>query len=32
MWQEVGEVAVDLLMPTPGPDVDRTFDKKTPIG
>ena len=30
MWQEVGEVAVDLLMPTGGPDTDRVFDKKTP--
>jgi hypothetical protein len=31
MWQEVGELAVDLLMPTgPGPDLDRVFDKKSP--
>ena len=30
MWQEVGEVAADLLLPNPGPDVDRTFDKKDP--
>jgi hypothetical protein len=27
MWQEVGEVAVDVLLPNPGPDIDRTFDK-----
>ena len=31
MLQEVGEVAVDLLMPSsPGPDLDRLFDKKNP--
>jgi hypothetical protein len=31
MWQAVGEVAVDLLMPTgPGPDLDRLFDEKNP--
>jgi hypothetical protein len=30
MWQEVGEVAVDLLLPNPGPDVDGIFDKKDP--
>jgi hypothetical protein len=31
MWQTVGEVAVDLLVPTgPGPDLDRLFDKKNP--
>ena len=31
MWQTVGEVAVDVLMPTgPGPDIDRLFDKKNP--
>jgi hypothetical protein len=28
MWWEVGEVAVDLLMPGAGPEVDRLFDKK----
>ena len=29
MWQEVGEVAIDLLMPTgPGPDLERLFDRK----
>ena len=32
MWQEVGEVAADLLLPNPGPEVERIFDKKTPIG
>jgi hypothetical protein len=31
MWQAVGEVAVDVLMPTgPGPDLDQLFDKKNP--
>ena len=30
MWQEVGEVAADLLLPNQGPDVDRIFDKKNP--
>ena len=30
MWQEVGEVAADLLLPNPGPDVDRIFEKKNP--
>jgi hypothetical protein len=31
MWQAVGEVAVDVLMPTgQGPDLDRLFDKKNP--
>jgi hypothetical protein len=32
MWQAVGEVAVDLLLPNPGPDLDleRLFDKKNP--
>jgi hypothetical protein len=29
MWQAVGEVALDVLIPTgPGPDLDRLFDKK----
>ncbi len=27
MWQEVGEVAADLLLPNPGPEVERIFDK-----
>jgi hypothetical protein len=31
MWQTIGEVAVDVLMPTgPGPDLDGLFDKKNP--
>ena len=30
MWQDVGELAVDVLLPMPGPDVDRIFDKKNP--
>jgi hypothetical protein len=31
MWQAVGEVAVDVLMPDgPGPDLERLFDKKNP--
>jgi len=32
MWQAVGEVAVDLLLPNPGPDLalERIFDKKNP--
>jgi len=30
MLQEVGEVAADLLLPNPGPDLDRIFDKKNP--
>jgi hypothetical protein len=31
MWWEVGEVALDLLLPNgPGPDLDRLFDKKNP--
>jgi hypothetical protein len=30
MWQEVGEVAADLLLPTGGPDLDRIFDKRNP--
>ena len=31
MWQAVGEVAVDLLMPSgSGPDLERLFDKKNP--
>ena len=30
MWQEVGELAADLLLPNPGPDVDRIFEKKNP--
>jgi hypothetical protein len=30
MWQEVGEVAVDLLLPSPGPDLDRIFHKDNP--
>jgi hypothetical protein len=30
MLQEVGEVAVDLLLPSSGPDVDRIFDKNNP--
>jgi hypothetical protein len=31
MWQAVGEVAVDLLVPDgPGPDLERLFDKKNP--
>jgi hypothetical protein len=30
MLQEVGEVAVDLLLPNPGPDLDRIFDKRNP--
>jgi hypothetical protein len=31
MWQAVGEVAVDVLMPNgPGPDLERLFDKKNP--
>lgn len=30
MWQEVGEVAADVLLPNPGPDVDRIFDKENP--
>ena len=29
MWQTVGEVAFDVLMPDgPGPDLERLFDKK----
>ena len=28
MWQVVGEVAADLLIPGAGPEVDRLFDKK----
>jgi hypothetical protein len=30
MWQEVGEVAVDLVLPNPGPDLDSIFDKGNP--
>jgi hypothetical protein len=30
MLQEVGELTVDLLLPSPGPDLDRLFDKKGP--
>jgi hypothetical protein len=30
MWQEVGEVAADLLLPNTGPEVDRIFDEKKP--
>jgi hypothetical protein len=30
MWQEVGEVALDLLLPSPGPDLDRIFHKDNP--
>ena len=32
MWQDVGELAVDLFLPAPGPDLDRDsiFDKKDP--
>ena len=31
MWQAVGEVAFDVLVPDgPGPDLDRLFDKKNP--
>jgi hypothetical protein len=31
MWQAIGEVAVDVLMPDgPGPDLKRLFDKKNP--
>jgi hypothetical protein len=30
MWQEVGEIATDLLLPVPGPEVDRVFDKNNP--
>lgn len=30
MWQEVGEVAADLLLTNPGPDLDLIFDKKHP--
>ena len=31
MWQDVGELAVDLFMPVPGDDLDldSIFDKKT---
>ena len=32
MWQAVGEVAVDVLMPTgPGPDLEGLFDKKNQL-
>jgi hypothetical protein len=30
MLQEVGEVALDLLLPSPGPDLDRIFHKDNP--
>jgi hypothetical protein len=30
MWQEVAEVAIDVLAPNPGPDLDSIFDKKNP--
>jgi len=32
MWSEVAEVAIDVLAPNPGPDLDldRLFDKKNP--
>jgi hypothetical protein len=30
MWQEIGEVAVDLLLPSPGPDLERIFHKDSP--
>ena len=32
MWQDVGELAVDLFMPVPGDDLDldSIFDKKNP--
>lgn len=30
MWQVVGDVAADLLVPTREPDVDRIFDKNNP--
>jgi hypothetical protein len=30
MWQEAGEVVADVLLPNPGPDVDRIFDKRNP--
>ena len=30
MLQEVGEVAADLLLPNPGPDLGRIFDKRNP--
>jgi hypothetical protein len=30
MWQEVGQVAVDVLLPNPGPDLDSIFHKDDP--
>lgn len=30
MWQDLGEVVADVLLPTGRPDVDRIFDQKNP--